>query len=98
MVSPGVSKSCSHRITTQVPLVSRSATASDTLPALTTAYPSAARSSPPEREHICISGYYEGLPHLNVRFCQRSGTTKRPDTPVPKVRQMHLAGTVMCTM
>jgi hypothetical protein len=65
---------------------------------LTPAYPSASRSLPPECEHIRISGYYEGLPHLNVRFCQRSETTKRPDTPVPKVRQMHLAGMVMCTM
>ena len=36
--------------------------------------------------------------HLNARFCQCSGATQRPDTPVPKVRQMHLAGTVMRTM
>src|ERR1051326_2277361 len=47
------------------------------------------------REHIHISGYCGGLPHLNARFRQRRGATQRPDPPVPKVRQMHLAGMVM---
>jgi hypothetical protein len=84
MVPPGVSKRCSHRITAQVPLVSRSTSASDTLPALTPTYPNASRSGGKKREHIRISGYYEGLPHLKVGFCQRSETNKTARYSCPK--------------